>query len=144
MTGEEDPGREAWTLLFELFRSLRPEFAALQAETGLNMAQIHLLKHLGEPGGQPMSQLAEQLFCDASYVTGLVDKLEAKGLVRRLPNPVDRRVKLIALTEAGTALRNELEERSARPPTFIEALSAEDKRALRDIFVKAKRNIPTG
>jgi DNA-binding MarR family transcriptional regulator len=142
MADEEDPGREAWLLLFQLFRSQRREFAAIQSEIGLNMAQAHLLKSLDKPGGSPMSELAEALFCDASYVTGLVDKLEARGLVRRLPNPNDRRVKLVAATEAGDAARQALTDRLSRPPPCIESLPVEDKRALRDIFMKACGSLP--
>lgn len=138
---EEDPGREAWTLLFQLFRSQRREFAAIQSEVGLNMAQAHLLKSLDNPGGHPMSELAEALFCDASYITGLVDKLEDRGLVQRLPNPEDRRVKLIAVTKAGAEAREALVARLSQPPPFIDALPLEDKRALRDIFVKASKTV---
>ena len=141
MVDEEDPGREAWMLLFQLFRSQRREVAALQSDIGLNMAQVHLLKSLDKPGGNPMSELAEALFCDASYITGLVDKLEDRGLVQRLPNPDDRRVKLIALTPAGAAAQEEVSRRLSRPPPFIESLPLEDKRALRDIFKKASRSL---
>lgn len=139
MADEEDPGREAWTLLFQLFRSQRRELAAIQAEIGLNMAQAHLLKSIEKPQGSPMSELAEILCCDASYITGLVDKLEVRGLVQRLPNPDDRRVKLIALTESGAKTRDALMVRLSQPPPFIESLPIEDKRALRDIFMKASR-----
>ena len=40
----------------------------------------------------PMGRLAETLACDASNVTGLVDRLESRGLVRRQPSAADRRV----------------------------------------------------
>ena len=141
MADGEDPGREAWMLLFELFRSQRRELTALHTEIGLNMAQAHLLKSIERPGGAPMSELAEALICDNSYITGLVDKLEDKGLVQRLASPDDRRVKLIALTEAGTAIREKIVLRFSQPPPFIDALPLEDKRALRDIFMKASKSV---
>jgi DNA-binding MarR family transcriptional regulator len=139
MAVEEDPGREAWMLLIQMFRSQRREMAAIENEVGLNMAQFHLLKAISSPQGAPMSELAESLFCDAAYVTGLVDKLEDRGLVQRLPNPEDRRVKLIALTEAGAVARKGMMSRISRPPSFIESMPIEDKRALYDIFAKAAR-----
>jgi DNA-binding MarR family transcriptional regulator len=141
MASEEDPGREAWLLLFQLFRSQRHQFMAIQAESGLNMAHIHLLKALEKPEGSPMSELAEAVMCDASYITGLVDKLEDKGLVQRLTNPEDRRVKLIALTPSGAEARSKVTERLSVPPLFIEALAVEDKRALRDIFMRASEMV---
>jgi DNA-binding MarR family transcriptional regulator len=137
MAAAEDPGRDAWMLLFQLFRSNRREMAALHCDFDLNPAQAHLLLSL-EPGrAEGMGLLAEALACDASYVTGIVDRLGARGLVERLPNPEDRRVKLIRLTAAGEALRTALFERVSQPPPFIAALSHADKTALREIFQRA-------
>jgi DNA-binding MarR family transcriptional regulator len=51
-----------------------------------------------------MSKLAVGLRCEPSNVTGLVDRLEKHGLVERRTDPQDRRIKLIAPTEAGTEL----------------------------------------
>jgi Mn-dependent DtxR family transcriptional regulator len=48
-----------------------------------------------------MVSLARSLHCHDSNVTGLVDRLEQRGLIERQSNPNDRRVKLIALTKAG-------------------------------------------
>ena len=53
-----------------------------------------------------MSRLADTLSCDASNVTGLVDRLESRGLVRRQPSAEDRRVKVLQLTPAGSRLRS--------------------------------------
>jgi DNA-binding MarR family transcriptional regulator len=133
----QDAAREAWMLLFQLFRSQRREMMTLHSDFRLNPAQVHLLLNL-EPGvGVPMSELAEALACDASYITGLVDKLQDRGLVQRLPSPGDRRVKLISLTPEGADTRERLLERCSRPPPFIAALSDSDKTALRDIFLRA-------
>lgn len=137
MTEATDPGRDAWLLLFQLFRTNRREVAALHSEFDLNPAQFHLVVNLDPGRGVPMSELAEALACDASYVTGLVDKIEARGLVQRQPDPNDRRVKLLRLTEAGTALRERVIERLSVPPHFIADLSLEDKQALKDIFTRA-------
>jgi DNA-binding MarR family transcriptional regulator len=135
----EDPAAEAWTLLFQLFKAQRREMMAVHAEFKLNPAQGHLMLML-EPGrASPMSELADALCFDASYITGLVDKVEARGLVERRPSPEDRRVKLVALTEFGLATRAGLVARISQPPPFIAALSQDDKIALRDIFRRAAR-----
>ena len=55
-----------------------------------------------------MSRLADTLSCDASNVTGLVDRLESRGLVRRQSSLQDRRVKVLQLTPAGARLRAQL------------------------------------
>ena len=51
-----------------------------------------------------MGELAEHLYCDASNVTGIVDRLEGRGLVERKPDPNDRRVKRLVLTPQGQTL----------------------------------------
>ena len=137
MVEAADPGREAWLLLFQLFRTKRREVAALHSDFDLNPAQVHLILNLDPARGVPMSELAEALACDASYITGLADKVEARGLVQRQPNPDDRRVKLLRLTEKGAGIRDKLIERVSIPPRFIAALSQADKLALKDIFTRA-------
>ena len=85
----------------------------------------------------PMSALAERLFCDASNVTGIADRLEARGLVERRSTEGDRRVKALTITPAGVRLRDEVLEIMSEPPAAIAALSEADQRALRDILARA-------
>src|SRR2546422_3737494 len=110
------PPSEAWPLLVRLFFAQRATLPPLAAELQLSPAQCHVL-HLIEPGRPiPMGQLAETLACDASNVTGLVDRLESRGLVRRRPSAEDRRVKVLDLTSAGARLRAVVLERMTKPP----------------------------
>ena len=76
-----------------------------------------------------MGRLAEALACDASNVTGLVDRLESRGLVRRKPTAEDRRVKVLELTPAGVRLRSTVLERMTKPPDTLDRLSADEQRA---------------
>src|SRR5205823_3780422 len=87
-------------------------------ELGLSPMQAHTLRFLEHP--VPMNELAETLWCDASNVTGIVDRLEARGLVERRPSPDDRRVKLLCLTDEGEALRDRDVERSDRLRAAVE------------------------
>src|SRR3954468_9685472 len=92
------PDCAAWQLLVRFFFSQRASLPTLAAELELSPAQCHVL-HLIEPDRPiPMGRLAETLACDASNVTGLVDRLESRGLVRRHPSDADRRVKVLDLT----------------------------------------------
>lgn len=75
--------------------------AALEAE-GLSAAKFGALQALEaaeEP--LPLGQLAERLACVRSNITQLVDRLEAEGLVQRVPAPDDRRSKCAAITAEG-------------------------------------------
>src|SRR5438552_14831561 len=98
MNRTERDACRAWQLLMKFFFAQRAHLPSLPAELDLSPVQCHVL-HLIEPGRPlPMSRLAETLSCDASNVTGLVDRLESRDLVRRQPSPGDRRVKVLQLT----------------------------------------------
>jgi DNA-binding MarR family transcriptional regulator len=127
-----DPGIEAWELIWRLMQAHKPRFMALAQELGLTPVQLHALR-LIEPGVEvPMSSLAGKLFCDASNVTGIVDRLEARGLIERHPAEYDRRVKLLVLTAAGDRVRSIAQRQMTQPPPEIAGLPLEHRRALRD------------
>ncbi len=75
--------------------------AALDA-IGLSIAKFGVLKELQEVNEPlPLGQLADRLACVKSNITQLVDRLEADGLVRRVPDEQDRRSTRAVITEAG-------------------------------------------
>ncbi len=76
-------------------------------EQGLSIAQLDVLRRLHHHGPSPMRRLAEQMNCEASNLTGLVDRLEMRGLVERRADPVDRRIRQLALTEEGEAVSHQ-------------------------------------
>ena len=132
-----DAAREAWGLIWRMFMQDKPRRWAILSKLGLSMQQSMALTNLqpGEP--LPMSSLAELLHCDNSNVTGIVDRLEAAGLAERRPGLHDRRVKTIALTDAGERLRAEVMRRAGEPPPPLAALAPTDAAALRDILERA-------
>ncbi|MFE3638144.1 MarR family winged helix-turn-helix transcriptional regulator [Streptomyces cellostaticus] len=106
------------------------EAAATHALTGPQARLLSLLSL--EP--LPMRKLAHKLKCEPSNVTGIVDRLESRGLVERRPDPADRRVKLAAATDEGRRMARDLREglRFAREP--LAGLSDEERRSLRDLL----------
>jgi MarR family transcriptional regulator, organic hydroperoxide resistance regulator len=127
---------DAWQLLTQLFFAHRANLPTLAAELQLSPAQCHVL-HLIEPGRPiPMGQLAETLACDASNVTGLVDRLESRGLVRRRASEEDRRVKVLELTTNGARLRALLIDRMTAPPATLRRLSVAEQRSLVRILAR--------
>jgi MarR family transcriptional regulator, organic hydroperoxide resistance regulator len=122
-------------LLFEFFKAQKPRFAELTEEFDLTGSQLHALYLLGEP--RSMGELAQRLVCDASNVTGLVDRLESRGLIERRPGPDDRRVRMLVLTPAGEELRARALARFTEAPAGIAALTVDEQRTLRDLLQKA-------
>jgi DNA-binding MarR family transcriptional regulator len=129
--GRSDPDAcRAWQLLVRFFFAQREHLPAAGDEFELSPVQCHVL-HLIEPDEPvPMGRLADTLGCDASNVTGLVDRLEARGLVRRRPSSHDRRVKAIELTPDGSKVRAQLLRRVTGSSCALSRLSASERRAL--------------
>ncbi|GGM95146.1 MarR family winged helix-turn-helix transcriptional regulator [Streptomyces fuscichromogenes] len=109
------------------------DYEEAAGEHALTGAQARLLSLLSlEP--LPMRKLAQKLKCEPSNVTGIVDRLEARGLVERRPDPADRRVKLAAATDEGRRVARDLRDglRFAREP--LAGLSDEERLSLRDLL----------
>jgi DNA-binding MarR family transcriptional regulator len=134
--GRTDPGSEAWSLMHWLMVTNKQRLFAMAQEFDLAPQQMIALRMLGT-GPKKMSELANALFCDNSNVTGIADRLEQRGLVKRDAAEGDRRVKLLVLTKEGERMRIEITKRMAEPPAPIAALSEQDQIALRDILKRA-------
>jgi MarR family transcriptional regulator, organic hydroperoxide resistance regulator len=141
MTVRMGPAHEAQKLFFEIGMDHRGRVGTRLTELGLTFSQAHALRLLDPQRPLPMSALAERLFCDASNVTGIADRLEARGLVERRSAEGDRRVKALTLTPDGVELRDRVLALMSEPPAAIAALSVADQRALRDVLRRAVENL---
>ncbi|GAA1215642.1 MarR family transcriptional regulator [Kitasatospora nipponensis] len=116
--------------LVALFHREYEEAAAARSLTGAQAKVLALLRR----GPMPMRHIAQTLSCEPSNITGIVDRLEVRGFVTRQADPQDRRVKLVAATEAGQVASEELREslNFAREP--LAALDPAERRDLRDLL----------
>jgi len=78
-------------------------------KAGVSMTNLHVLGLLARHGEMPMSRLADLLDVSLSNATGLVDRMEERGLVERIRVADDRRIVLVRLTESGTSTLEEVE-----------------------------------
>lgn len=117
---------------------------AVCQEYELTPPQAFLLRYLEPEKPVAMNELAEKLACDASNITGLVDKLEARGLLQRQQDSADRRVKMIVVTEFGARFRRKLLSRLLEPPAPLASLPETEKRALHNILKRAVERAEQG
>jgi len=135
LAGSVSLADQAWALLLQVgFKLVSAHFAAAVAEVDLAPAQARALHELDLERPISMRELAERLKSDPSNVTGLIDRLEARGLVERRPDPRDRRIKGLALTAAGARLRARLLARLYSAPPAVASLAERDQRALQDVL----------
>ena len=123
-----------WPTLVEFLFATRSWWAGVCAEFDLTPAQGQALKVLDPARPVPMSTLAEALLCDASNVTGIVDKLESRGLIARQGTDHDRRVKQLAVTERGRKIRDKLVAAVMTPPRSVAALPGDVKTRLTGVL----------
>ncbi|MFF2655027.1 MarR family winged helix-turn-helix transcriptional regulator [Streptomyces sp. NPDC058045] len=104
--------------------------AARHALTGAQARILGLLSQ--EP--LPMRQLALRLKCEPSNVTGIIDRLESRGLVERRPDPQDRRIKVAAPTEEGRRTASALRASLDFADEPLARLSKEERLLLRGLL----------
>ena len=93
----------------------------------LSLVHLHVLTVLQVRGPLPMSKLADELDVSVASLTGIIDRMEARGLVERRREPDDRRVILVCRTDAGDAVFGEMAaERRKHLETLFDRMTDEE------------------
>lgn len=126
---------------FQLMMRHRVAMRDVMLSFGLSpplMMTLHMLE--GPPA--TMRELADIIGLEPSNLTSVVDKLEARGLVERQSAPDDRRVKRVALTRSGRAMRKRIVERLKQPAPWMAGLDTEDQRLLLGVLQRVLGDAP--
>jgi DNA-binding MarR family transcriptional regulator len=107
---------------------VRAHFAAATASLGVTPSQAKALRQLSEP--LTLKELAARLGADVANTSGTVDRLEARGLLRREIQHADRRVRQLTLTDEGQRLRHALQEAAFSKVPPLERLDRDQRREL--------------
>lgn len=91
-----------------LVRAVYLDTSQMSRQHGLTGSQSMVLRSLVHNGSLSSADLSRKLFVTPSNITGVIDRLEKKGLVARMRKEGDRRVSLITLTETGAELSKSL------------------------------------
>jgi len=135
-----DDAHEIAGLFFQITEQTRHVFESAARRFELTPPQARALLELQQPVS--MRFVADRLRCDASNVTGIVDRLEARELVTRESDPLDRRIKSLVLTPEGHRARVALEA-AVRSSPVMAGLSPSERRALLRLLGKiAGRGLP--
>lgn len=121
-------------------RVLREHMNPLFASAGLQPGEFDVLATLrrsGKPFRLSPTRLYEATMISSGGMTSRLDRLERAGLVERLPDPDDRRGKLIALTERGLSVINDTIGRHvANEEQLLKALTKNEQQQLSDLLEK--------
>jgi DNA-binding MarR family transcriptional regulator len=132
-TDRETLARAAWDNVTRLFFSpeMHDRFHDAADQAGVpHPGALKALMGLDPDVPRSMRSLADDMRCDASYITNLVDALEELGYVERQVSPIDRRVKLVHLTPAGRQAQEAAHVVITTPPKALDRLSVTELRSL--------------
>jgi DNA-binding MarR family transcriptional regulator len=120
--------------LLEVTKRTHHVLSSVAARHDLTAQQVGLLRLLDEPVS--MRAFAEELACDPSNVTGLVDRAERLGLVERMSDPGDRRVRMLTLTPKGRRLRDRINRDVAQELAKALGIKDEDRRRVLGLLTR--------
>jgi len=137
----ESPAQEAILGVYRTSDMLQRRFARLVEPHGISLQQYNVLRILRGAGkeGTPTLEIAERMVEKTPGITRLLDKLEAKHLVRRKRCPEDRRQVLCWITDSGVSLLSQLDKPLVQSGlTAVECLSQTEIRQLIAILGKLR------
>lgn len=119
--------------------------ARLQSAAGIRSAQAAALVYLGYHNDCLLSELAEGVGHNNSAITGLVGRMEKAGLVTRADSRLDRRAKIVSLTEKGWAVREQvMDAMRSFNELLTKGLSESETAAVFKFISNAEQNFNSG
>mgnify|MGYP001792963751 CR=1 FL=1 len=136
------PWQRVESTLMATARLVREAFDARLAALDLNLTQASLLGYVTEFGATSQTRLADHLGIGRAQIGSVVDRLQARDLVERQPDPNDRRVWLVAITEAGRELAaqvNDVDE--VLRAELRHGIGREERQALAWVMTRLQQNL---
>ncbi len=129
-------------ILHDVARLLRTTYDRRVRDLGLTRSQWWVLTHLFRKDGITQSELAETLELEKPSLGRLLDRLEAKGWVRRTPDPRDRRAKRVYLTDAAQTPMRVMRDIAAEVrEDALSSLNTVDRDRFVDTLLTIKSNL---
>lgn len=134
-----------WVKVF--MRRNGQDYKHFMDESGLSFSQVNTLMRLHFAGQADISDISEQMGITKAAASQLVEQMVRLGLLDRIPDPIDRRIKRLALTPKGHALAEKLVDMQRKwVEQFTDSLTYRQREAISDalqVMTDAARNIDT-
>ncbi len=114
------------------------------APLGITRSQFWVLVNIARYGGDGIAQtrLAHLMSVGKVSLGGLIDRMEANGILERLPDPVDRRAKKVFITPKGEKLLQKLQDVAERiNKQIMKGITQEQNKILDDVLKTMKKNL---
>ncbi len=145
----KDPGDEPFLKvlrpLVETYRVIMRKDARNIRTLDLTQAQFDVIITLGDTSGLPCKQITQETLLTKGTLTGVLDRLSAKGLIERVSSDEDRRSTIIRLTDRGMECFKRVFPAHIyyMKPFFENSLSPSDMHTLRTLLLKLKKSFET-
>ena len=142
----KDPFMKVLRPLVETYGAWFGKSAPRIRSLGLTCSQFDVIVTLGDTDGMTCKELSEKTLVTKGTLTGVLDRLEKKGLIARVPSREDRRSIFIRLTPKGDALFRKVFSAHIHymKPYFERALTAAEATKLRDLLLRLKDSFQRG
>lgn len=128
--------------MIETSRGVRQAFDKRFAAVGLNMSQALLISLIEDFGPHTQTQIADVLSLGKAGTGSMIDQLEARDLVKREPDPADRRVWIVTATPAGSAMMEHIREIDKVLQVELRSgISRSERQQLADLLMKIQTNL---
>lgn len=132
---EVDRALSVWVVINRAVSTLQKIAAADVRRRGFNLTEWGVLEYLFHKGAQPLAKVGREILITSGSVTYVIDKLETKGLIERIPCESDRRVIYASLTEKGRALMaQEFPGHAAVIHDFLSPLDGQEQEQLKSLM----------
>lgn len=130
-----DRALSLWVVMHRAFAALQRVAAADIRSRGFNPTEWGVLEYLYHKGTKPLADVGREILITSGSVTYVIDKLETRGLLQRIPCTSDRRVIYAALTDKGRELMaREFPGHAAVIERLMAPLSPEEQELLRSLM----------
>jgi MarR family transcriptional regulator for hemolysin len=139
---DSPPWMRVESTLMSTARLVREAFDLRLAPLGLNLTQASLLGYVAEFGATTQTRLADRLGIGRAAIGSVIDRLQERDLVQRRPDPSDRRVWLVEITEVGremVARVSEIDERLRGELRY--GIGREERQALAWVMTRLQQNL---
>jgi len=133
---------QVFYLIYDLSRQMRRWQEHVSREKGLTMPQLRAVAQLAKTDGISQAELAGLIESDPMTISGVIERLEAKGFVRREPDPTDNRAKRVFVTDEARDLVTEIRAKANKyEPELFEGISDADLAATITVLEHLSANI---
>ena len=134
--------RRFFFLAYDLARQLRRWQEKISRDEGLTLPQIRALGQLSHRDGITQTELANLIESDPMTVGGVVERLEARGLVTRCAHPTDSRAKMVAITDEARVLVETFRAKAAKfEPAILEGISDDELATALSVIERLSGNL---